>query len=153
MNILLSIDPQENQTAARQILEQLPEWFEGETSREAYILGCADKPVWICKENGHTLGFLALKETSSCTAEIYVMGVVPQLHRRGIGRALFSAFYAYAKTQGYKFLQVKTVDAGYYECYDRTRRFYESLGFARLEVFPTLWDAANPCLVMIMHVQ
>ncbi|MFT8739106.1 MAG: GNAT family N-acetyltransferase, partial [Lacticaseibacillus paracasei] len=47
------------------------------------------------------------------------------------------------------YLQVKTVDEGHYPEYDQTIRFYESVGFERLEVFPTLWDAWNPCLVLV----
>ncbi|MDM7533255.1 hypothetical protein QUD75_13640, partial [Lacticaseibacillus paracasei] len=38
---------------------------------------------------------------------------------------------------------------GHYPEYDQTIRFYESVGFERLEVFPTLWDAWNPCLVLV----
>ncbi|KAB7124131.1 N-acetyltransferase, partial [Bifidobacterium longum] len=37
----------------------------------------------------------------------------------------------------------------HYPEYDQTIRFYESVGFERLEVFPTLWDAWNPCLVLV----
>ena len=33
--------------------------------------------------------------------------------------------------------------------YAATRHFYEALGFLPVEVFPTLWDARNPCLLMV----
>lgn len=33
--------------------------------------------------------------------------------------------------------------------YAQTRRFYERLGFAPLDVFPTLWSPRNPCLQMV----
>ncbi|MDD2561466.1 MAG: hypothetical protein PHP07_07230 [Eubacteriales bacterium] len=46
-------------------------------------------------------------------------------------------------------MQVKTVEAGHYPEYDRTIAFYEGMGFLRLEVFPTLWDERNPCLVLV----
>ncbi|MFP9213188.1 GNAT family N-acetyltransferase, partial [Enterococcus faecalis] len=32
-------------------------------------------------------------------------------------------------------------------------RFYESLGFSRLEVFPNLWDEQNPCLVLVKKLE
>ena len=51
---------------------------------------------------------------------------------------------------GFSFMQVKTVQMGKYECYDKTNLFYKSLGFKELEVFPTLWDEANPCQIYIM---
>jgi len=44
------------------------------------------------------------------------------------------------------------VNQGCYEEYDQTVAFYESLGFKKLEVFPTLWDEWNPCLIMVMPI-
>lgn len=52
----------------------------------------------------------------------------------------------------YAYLQVKTVDEGHYKEYDQTIAFYKKYGFKKLEVFPTLWDAWNPCLVMVMKI-
>ncbi|MCC5890907.1 MAG: N-acetyltransferase, partial [Alkalibacterium sp.] len=45
--------------------------------------------------------------------------------------------------------QVKTVDQGHYKEYDQTIAFYQKQGFKKLEVFPTLWDEWNPCLVLV----
>ena len=78
---------------------------------------------------------------------------VKAYHRRGIGKALFASGKTFAIESGYSFLQVKTVQMGRYEVYDRTNRFYRSLGFKELEVFPTLWDAWNPCQVYILSLQ
>ena len=50
------------------------------------------------------------------------------------------------------FIQVKTVKMGVYEDYDKTNLFYLSLGFKELEVFPKLWDEANPCQIYIMSI-
>ena len=52
-----------------------------------------------------------------------------------------------------KFMQVKTVKMGMYEDYDRTNLFYISCGFKELEVFPLLWDEANPCQIYIMSLK
>ena len=68
------------------------------------------------------------------------------------GTALFASGKTFATESGYSFLQVKTVQMGRYEVYDRTNRFYRSLGFKELEVFPTLWDAWNPCQVYILSL-
>lgn len=57
-----------------------------------------------------------------------------------------------AKRLGYSFIQVKTVQMGIYDIYDNTNRFYLSLGFKELEVFPTLWDECNPCQIYIMAI-
>lgn len=51
------------------------------------------------------------------------------------------------------FLQVKTVQMGKYEDYDKTNKFYISLGFKEFEIFPTLWDEANPCQIYVMSLK
>ena len=145
-------DSREKARIARRVLEALPEWFGIEASREAYIRVCVDQPFFACYADGEAAGFLSLKETGQATAELAVMGVLPAFHRRGLGRALFDRAREYAAARGYSFLQVKTVQMGRYEIYDRTNRFYLSLGFQEFEVFPTLWDERNPCQVYVMAI-
>lgn len=141
------------QTIARQILETLPEWFGLEDARESYIRESAGQTFFAAFDGERAVGFLCLKETGRDTLELSVMGVLKAYHRRGIGKALFARGKAFAIESGYSFLQVKTVQMGRYEVYDRTNRFYLSLGFKELEVFPTLWDAWNPCQVYILSLQ
>jgi GNAT superfamily N-acetyltransferase len=93
-----------------------------------------------------------LKETSKDTVELYVMGVLKDFHRNGVGRELFNNAKKAAYNKGYSFIQVKTVQMGKYEVYDRTNKFYLSLGFKEFEVFPTLWDESNPCQIYIMNL-
>ena len=140
------------QTIARQILETLPEWFGLEDARESYILESAGQTFFAAFDGEQAVGFLCLKETGRDTLELSVMGVLKAYHRRGIGKALFVSGKTFATESGYSFLQVKTVQMGRYEVYDRTNRFYLSLGFKELEVFPTLWDAWNPCQVYILSL-
>ena len=92
---------------------------------------------------------MALKETSACACETYVPGVKTRVHPSGAGRAMFAAFEAYARGHGYRFLQVKTVAPGHYPEYDATVAFYRAVGFLPLEVFPTLWDENNPCIILV----
>ena len=145
-------DREEKERIARRVLESLPEWFGIEESREEYIRESVDQPFFACYADGQAAGFLCLKETGRATAELAVMGIMPAFHRHGLGRALFDRAKAYAQARGYSFLQVKTVQMGRYEIYDRTNRFYLSLGFQEFEVFPTLWDAHNPCQVYVMAI-
>ena len=137
--------PEEKAAISAQILRSLPEWFGLPESTAEYIEACRSLPFWAEYRDGTPVGFLAMRETGPYTAELYVMGVLKEYHRQGVGRALFSSFQEYTKSKGYEYLQVKTVDAGRYPEYDRTRLFYESLGFRKLETFPTLWDEWNPC--------
>ena len=136
----------------REILESLLEWFEVPESREGYIADSAGKDFFYACDNGFAVGFLYLKPTSRHTVEIAVMGVKKEYHRRGIGRKLFDEARIIAHNKSYSFIQVKTVQMGKYEDYDRTNLFYQALGFKELEVFPMLWDEANPCQIYIMNV-
>ena len=144
--------PDHRAAIARQVLEALLDWFGIPESREAYIRDSRAQPFWADLEEDTARGFLSLKETSPYTAELAVMGVLPEYHRQGIGRALFAAFRQYARDHGCQFLQVKTVQEGCYPNYDRTNAFYRSLGFRELECFPTLWDEANPCQIYVMSL-
>ena len=145
-------DAQEKQAAVRKILEALPEWFGIPESREEYIRNSADQLCFAAygESSGFPVGVLCLKQTGDATAELAVMGVLKDHHRRGIGRALFDAAKKRALELGYQFLQVKTVQMGRYDIYDATNRFYQSLGFREFEVFPTLWDLHNPCQIYVM---
>ncbi len=143
-------DPSERQKVSRSILEDLPEWFGIPEAREEYIAECAHQQMFCAYDDGNPIGFLSLKETSKDTLELSVLGVFKAFQRNGVGRALFLCAKEMAIRQGYSFLQVKTVQMGKYESYDRTNRFYLSLGFKELEVFPTLWDEWNPCQIYIM---
>ena len=139
----------EKRVIARAVLKELPEWFGIPETTEEYIRESGEMPFFAAVEGTEIIGFMAMKETSPYTCEIYVTGVKKRFHRSGAGSAMYAAFEAHARHEGYRFAQVKTVDAGHYAEYDATRMFYEQLGFVALEVFPTLWDEHNPCLVMV----
>ena len=146
-------DSDEKKAIARTVLEDLTEWFEVEKSRESYIHDCAAWIFLAAKNDDRVMGFLCLKETGNATVELAVMGVMKEYHRNGIGRELVEKAKEVAKADGYEFMQVKTVKMGMYEDYDRTNLFYISCGFKELEVFPLLWDEANPCQIYVMSLK
>ena len=146
-------DSKEKQAIARKVLEALTDWFEIEESREEYISGCVNWTFLAAKENDEAVGFLCLKETGKATVELAVMGVLKDHHRGGFGRQLVDRAKEVAGSQGYEFMQVKTVKMGIYEDYDKTNLFYISCGFKELEVFPLLWDEANPCQIYVMSLK
>ena len=153
MEIKQLTDNAEKQKVTRLILEALPDWFGIPEARENYIAESTDNIFFCAYDGDKPVGFLYLKETGSATAELYVMGVLMEFHRKGIGRELFCRAKKAASEQGYSFIQVKTVQMGKYEEYDRTNRFYLSLGFQEFEVFPTLWDEWNPCQIYVMSLK
>lgn len=146
-------DKNEKQRIARIILEALEDWFGIPESRESYIRECAELYFAAAYDKGAPIGFICLKQTGKDTAEVFVMGVLKEYHRKAIGTALFEKAKEAAFDSGYSFLQVKTVQMGRYAEYDGTNRFYISLGFKEFEVFPTLWDEHNPCQVYVMSLK
>ena len=151
MKIIAVENSEEKAAIVKEVLAALPEWFGLPESTQAYIDEARDLPLWAAFDDNAVLGFVTLKETSKSTTEIHCMGVKKAFHHQGIGKALQSALEETVRGE-YDFLQVKTVDEGHYDEYDSTIRFYESVGFKRLEVFPTLWDEWNPCLVMVKFI-
>ena len=152
---MITIRPPEPKQAAvsRFILGALPDWFGIQEAIREYVEFTDDHPTFVAYDDHQAVGFLALAEHSPCAAEIFVMGVLPAYHRKGVGRALVEAAEAHLRARGFEYLQVKTVAEGNPdEGYKKTRAFYHRLGFKDLEVFPDLWDAANPCLQMIKHL-
>lgn len=145
-------DKKQKEKIAESVLLDLPEWFGLPESTREYVEKSKDMPFWAVMEEEEPKGFIVLKETSPHTAEIYVMGVKKSCHGRGMGKQLFEAFHSYAREQGYSYLQVKTVQEGHYEEYDRTGAFYKKMGFQELECFPTLWDEWNPCQIFVRSV-
>jgi ribosomal protein S18 acetylase RimI-like enzyme len=135
------------------ILRALPEWFGLEEAILEYEREIEHLPTFLAKANGSVLGFLSLKQHNPFSAEVFVMGVQPDAHRRGIGRALVEAAESYSRGRGTEYMQVKTLAASRpsqeYAC---TRAFYEALGFRPLEEFPRIWDEDNPCLVMVKRL-
>ena len=76
---------------------------------------------------------------------------VAAIHRnRGIGRALQQRAEEWLKCQGARTLQVKTLAESHPSLeYAETRKFYESVGYMPIEVFPTLWEVGPPVLQLV----
>ncbi len=141
--------PPEKGSIAQTILRGLPDWFGIEESTVSYINEAADLFLLCAFEDGEPAGFLTVQENFPCTCEIHVMGVLPRFHRKGIGRELVMQSISRYREKGFIYMTVKTVaePAGGAE-YASTRSFYKAMGFLPLEVFPTLWDEHNPCLLL-----
>jgi len=138
---------------ARAILAELPEWFGIPESVDNYVAECEALPVLAAHANGEAVGFLALKTHTPVAAEALVLGVRRVWHRRGCGRALFAQAERRLARQGIRYLTVKTLAASDPDPnYTATRLFYEAIGFEPIEVFPTLWSADNPCLLMLKRI-
>jgi len=131
------------------VLEALPEWFGIENAVRGYVRDVADLPTFAVGDDA----FLSLKQHTPTAAEIYVMGVRPELQGRGLGTALVDAAEDFARARGVEYLQVKTLGPSHPSAhYARTRHFYESRGFRPLEELNGIWDASNACLIMVKRI-
>ena len=153
MEIKQIVDNAEKQKITRYVLEALPDWFGIPEAREEYIKDSVEKIYFCAYNENKPVGFLYLKETGKDTVELAVMGILKEYHRYGIGKELFSHARKAAYEKGYSFIQVKTVQMGKYEDYDKTNLFYLALGFKEFELFPTLWDEWNPCQIYVMALR
>jgi ribosomal protein S18 acetylase RimI-like enzyme len=137
----------------RRILADLPTWFGIPEANEHYALTAEATGSTIASVGGEDVGITTVVDHSPHAAEIYLMAVLPSLHRRGVGTAMLRHVEAQLARRGVEFLQVKTLSpARPDEGYDKTRAFYLGYGFRVLEEFPELWDPSNPALQLVKSV-
>ena len=130
------------------MLRDLPEWFGIEAATAGYIRDVRELETFAVDD----VGLLSLKLHNPRAAEVYVMGVVRNEHRRGVGTALLAAAEAHLRAGGVEYLQVKTLGPSREsEAYAATRAFYEARGFVALEEFPDLWPG-NPALLLVKRL-
>ena len=130
----VSIAREENPAASRRLLEtltaRLPEWFAQPESNRHYAEQAEILEAWVARLDGSACGLLLLKRHGAVSAEIYWLGVDPDHHRQGIGKALIGAIENRLRQERVKHLVVTTLHPGDpYEPYRSTRAFYERLGF------------------------
>jgi GNAT superfamily N-acetyltransferase len=149
MQIAIGAIPPTGAHACEAILRALPEWFGIEEAIVNYRREIAKNPTIGAFDNDRLIGFLTLKYHNRYSAEIYVMGVLKECHRKGVGGALVERVEEMLRADSIEYLQVKTLaPSKESEEYSRTRRFYESVGFRPLEE-NKLWGESNPCLIMV----
>lgn len=137
------------------ILRALPDWFGIEAAIIHYSIEIECLPTWLAREPGveQVVGFLSIKQHTAYAAEIYVMGIHANAHRRGIGRHLVAEAETWLRRAGVEYLQVKTLSDSHPDpFYARTRAFYLALGFRPVEEFNQLWGEQNPCLLYIKRL-
>lgn len=131
------------------ILATLPGWFGIESANAAYVRDVERMAVFAAFDGKEPIGFLALHQHSPEVFENHVLGVRPQFHRRGLGRALMTRAEDHARSRAARLLTAKTLAPSHPDPgYALTRSFYQAMGFFPVEEFPTLWNPENPCLFM-----
>jgi ribosomal protein S18 acetylase RimI-like enzyme len=139
-----------NARICNDILRSLPLWFGIESAIQRYVSDVEKMPMFVGYVGGKPIAFLSLNLHNKWTAEIHVMGVRPEFHRRGIGKRLLMIAENHLIKRNFEFLTVKTLSSSRSDRgYGITRKFYFSTGFRPVEEFKTLWSESNPCLLMI----
>jgi GNAT superfamily N-acetyltransferase len=153
VGVHLREQPTGSGSICRSILGTLPTWFGIQQSVEDYVAVADRSPTVIASLDGEDIGFLTLVHHSPYASEVYVMAIVPDYHRCGIGRTMLKHVEASLARAGVEFLQVKTLSATHPdEGYEKTRAFYVAYGFRPLEEFPDLWGPENPALQLVKVV-
>jgi len=133
------------------ILRSLPDWFGIESAIGHFALEIPRLPTFVVTSGDSVVGFLTLKFHNEYSAEIYLLAVRGERHRRGIGSALVQCAEQLVVEKRCRFLQVKTLGPSHPSLhYARTRQFYLARRFAPLEELPDLWPG-NPCLIMVKY--
>ena len=136
------------------ILRMLPNWFGVEESIIDYTKLTKEMPFYTVYDDKNPVGFVAIKVHNRFTAEVFVMGVLQEYHRKGIGRMLINRYEEFCRENCMEFLTVKTLDESRpNKSYEKTRLFYMAMGFRPIEVFKTFWNEDNPCLLMAKYIQ
>jgi ribosomal protein S18 acetylase RimI-like enzyme len=154
--MVLTVTLETDRGVKREIQERLsallPRWFAQQTANLKYAAQAEALPGYVARLDGACRGLLLYKKHSAISAEIYWLGVDPRCHRHGIGRALVNAVCDAARADRVAFLFVSTLHPSVdYEPYERTRRFYEAMGFEYVleDQFP---NEENPLAVYMKHV-
>ena len=133
-----------------EILDQLPDWFGRPDSNREYVASAATLANYAAVADNGVVGVCLVREHNPKSAEIHLIAVRPDHHRAGVGRALVAAVEAETRATRKQLLSVKTYGpSGKSEPYERTRRFYEALGFIPLEENTAIWGEDNPCLILV----
>ena len=137
-------------SACERVLRSLPRWFGIEESLVEYARNTAHLPTFVAKDGDAIVGFLSLQQHFPQAWEVNCVAVHLAYRGQGLGRRLQTCAEEWLIGKGATILQVKTLaDSHPSAAYAETRRFYQSLGYRPVEVFPTLWAAHLPVLQLV----
>ena len=141
----LALGPSDYET----VLRSLPMWFGQEDALLAYAQDAAQLTTFVATGSDGLQGFVTVKQHFAKSFEIHCIAVHASRRGRGLGHRLLHHAAQWAFAEGGAILLVKTLAPIHPSAaYAQTRAFYEAQGFVPLEIFPTLWSKANPCLQM-----
>ena len=134
----------------RAVLESLPDWFGRPQSLSAYAEEAARLHCVTLRQHGRLVGIVSLKPATRSTCELAVIGLEPQLHGKGFGRALIERGCHWMQDQGFDLALVATFGPSIPDpYYARTLAFYEAMGFLAVMELKNYPDADTPTLYLV----
>lgn len=147
--VIRQASPSEAPGLCAPILRSVPEWFGIESATLKYIEETGLLPTWIAFDGGEAVGFVTVKKHFPQAADVHCIAVRKPHHGRGVGTALIRHVEEVLRSEGVRFLQVKTMGPSKPNAeYAMTLRFYRSVGFAPLEEVTGLWPGL-PTLILV----
>jgi GNAT superfamily N-acetyltransferase len=147
-------EPEIKSEICKSILENLPFWFGVPESNEEYIRNVRKHRFISVLYNNCNIGFVSIKVNSEKVNELYVLGLLKNQHRKGIGSELLKFVEDDLIKNGVEYLEVKTLDESHEsEEYKKTRLFYFKNGFIKFDVLLNEWGENNPCLIMLKRLK
>ncbi len=132
------------------VLRTLPRWFGIEQARREYALAADEYTTFVAFEREEIVAFITIREHFAQAWEVHCIAVAMNYRGKGIGHKLHERAERWLTARHVRFLQVKTLAESHPSSeYAETRRFYNSVGYASLEVFPLLWSEKLPVLQLI----
>ena len=145
----LAVVARNDPAAVARPLRGLEGWFGMESATQDYVRAAASLESWLVEDDGEVAGALLIRRHFPAAAEIHLMAVAADRHRRGVGRMLLTTVEQELRATGVRWLQVKTLGPSHPSVhYARTRALYVAVGFDALEEFPEFWPG-NPMLLLV----
>jgi GNAT superfamily N-acetyltransferase len=138
------------QDDCERVLRTLPLWFGHEESLLEYAKNTEKLKTFVAEEDERVIAFLSLQCHFQASWEVNCIAVDAAYRNRGVGQTLHRRAQEWLKCQGARTPQVKTLAQLHPSPeYAQTRKFYESVGYLPIEVFPALWGADLPVLQLV----
>jgi GNAT superfamily N-acetyltransferase len=135
------------------VLRSLPDWFAIEQAIRQYGVDSTRYPTFAVWNGREMVGFCTVRKHYGSTWEVHCLAMHADWFGLGLGTRLLRAAEAWARGQGGRFLQVKTVGPSHPSReYRGTRAFYARLGYEPLEEFHGLSGPRCPCLQLIKYL-
>ena len=132
------------------ILQKLVEWLGVKKNIQKYVNYLNEYQCWAAFDNDECIGIFFGRILGNKLGDVYLYGIDPKYNRKGIGTLLYKKVEEYFAKNGCESIMVNTIDGiGPDGNYQKTRNFYEKMGFAEMLTTLVIDDSDTEYLVMM----